>query len=180
GVLDDADRGLYEKCGVAPEPFEQVSYFAPYKSDGVSLNTLRSNDALLENVTALTWGLREVLQYAEVLLNKDDIDAKADALIDFIKENVLDKRFVDPMLDRPHTVTSFADLDAWFKDVLRALEKKDDQSWRTHHVATIRKVRNRLSNISLRCKGLVADDGPTRDTPLGSFEDRTAYVVDVG
>ena len=120
-----------------------------------------------------------MLQYAEVLLNKDDIDAKADALIDFIKENVLDKRFVDPMLERPHTVTSFADLDAWFKDVLRALEKKDDQSWRTHHVATIRKVRNRLSNISLRCKGLVADDGATSDLPFGSFEDRTVYVIDV-
>ena len=179
GEIDDADRALYEKCGVAPAPFEDVQYYAPYKSDGVSLNTLRSNDALLDNVTALTWGLREVLQYAEVLLNKDDVDAKADALIDFIKENVLDKRFVDPMLERPHTVTSFADLDAWFKDVLRALEKKDDQSWRTHHVATIRKVRNRLSNISLRCKGLVADDGATSDLPFGSFQDRTVYVIDV-
>ena len=179
GEINDADRALYDSCGVSPEPFDRVSYFAPYKSDGVSLNTLRSNDALLENVTALTWGLREVLQYAEVLLNKDDIDAKADALIDFIKENVLDKRFVDPMLERPHTVTSFADLDAWFRDVLRGLEKKDDQSWRTHHVATIRKVRNRLSNISLRCKGLVADDGATSDLPFGSFQDRTVYVIDV-
>ena len=149
------------------------------ESDGVSLNTLRSNEALLDNVTALTWGLREVLQYAEVLLNKDDIDAKADALIDFIKEMVLDKRFVDPMLERPHTVTSFADLDAWFKDVLRALEKKDDQSWRTHHVATIRKVRNRLSNISTRCAGLVTDDGTVSDLPFGSFQDRTVYVIDV-
>ncbi len=173
GEIEEADRALYEKCGVSPEPFEDVQYYAPYKSDGVSLNTLRSNEALLDNVTALTWGLREVL------LNKDDIDAKADALIDFIKEMVLDKRFVDPMLERPHTVTSFADLDAWFKDVLRALEKKDDQSWRTHHVATIRKVRNRLSNISLRCKGLVADDGATSDLPFGSFQDRTVYVIDV-
>src|SRR3954468_12401574 len=179
GDIDEADRTLYEKCGVAPEPFGDVQYFAPYKSDGVSLNTLRSNESLLDNVTALTWGLREVLQYAEVLLNKDDVDAKADALIDFIKENVLDKKFVDPMLERTHSVTSFAYLDAWFRDVLRGLEKKDDQSWRTHHVATIRKVRNRLSNISLRCKGLVADDGATSDLPFGSFQDRTVYVIDV-
>src|SRR3982750_2234597 len=179
GEIEEADRVLYEKCSVAPEPFAEVEYFAPYKSDGMSLNTLRSNEALLENVTALTWGLRGVLQYAEVLLNKDDIDAKADALIDFIKENVLDKKFADPMLERPHSVTSFADLDAWFRDVLRGLEKKDDQSWRTHHVATIRKVRNRLSNISLRCKGLVADDGATSDLPFGSFQDRTVYMIDV-
>ena len=179
GEVGETDRALYAQCGVPVAPFRDVRYFAPYKSDGVSLNTLRSNEALLGNVQPLTWGLREVLQYAEVLLNKDDIDAKADALIDFIKENVLDKRFVDPMLERPHTVASFADLDAWFKDVLRALEKKDDQSWRTHHVATIRKVRNRLSNISLRCKGLVADDGATSDLPFGTFEDRTVYVIDV-
>jgi uncharacterized protein len=179
GEIDENDRKLYEQCGVPPTPFEDVQYYAPYKSDGISLNTLRSNEALLENVTPLTWGLREVLQYAEVLLNKDDIDAKADALIDFIKENVLDRRFTDAILERSHTVASFADLDAWFKDVLRALEKKDDQSWRTHHVATIRKVRNRLSNISLRCKGLVADDGATSDLPFGSFQDRTVYVIDV-
>jgi len=179
GEIDAADRALYEKCGVPSEPFANVQYFAPYKSDGVSLNTLRSNEALLDNVTPLTWGLREVLQYAEVLLNKDDVDAKADALIDFIKENVLDKKFSDPMLERVHSVTSFADLDVWFRDVLRALEKKDDQSWRTHHVATIRKVRNRLSNISLRCKGLVADDGATSDLPFGNFDDRTVYVIDV-
>jgi hypothetical protein len=179
GEIDAADRALYEKCGVSPEPFEDVQYYAPYKSDAASLNTLRSNEALLGNVTPLTWGLREVLQYAEVLLNKDDVDAKADALIDFIKENVLDKKFHDPMLERVHAVASFADLDAWFKDILRALEKKDDQSWRTHHVATIRKVRNRLSNISLRCKGLVADDGAMSDLPFGSFRDRTVYVIDV-
>ncbi len=179
GELDTADRALYEKCGVPAEPFANVQYYAPYKSDGISLNTLRSNEELLDNVTPLTWGLREVLQYAEVLLNKDDVDAKADALIDFIKENVLDKKFSDPMLERVHSVTSFADLDVWFRDVLRGLEKKDDQSWRTHHVATIRKVRNRLSNISLRCKGLVADDGATSDLPFGNFDDRTVYVIDV-
>ncbi|MDB4905615.1 MAG: hypothetical protein JWO05_399 [Gemmatimonadetes bacterium] len=179
GILDHADRAIYEKCGVPAGPFENVQYYAPYKSDGFSLNTLRSNEALLDNVTPLTWGLREVLQYAEVLLNKDDVDAKADAMIDFIKENVLDRPFSDPMLERTHTVTSFADLEQWFRDVLRALEKKDDQSWRTHHVATIRKVRNRLSNISTRCKGLVADDGAVSDLPFGTFQDRTVYVVDI-
>src|SRR6476620_1041538 len=152
GELDAADRLLYEKCGVPVTPFERVQYYAPYKSDGVSLNTLRSNEALLDNVTPLTWGLREVLQYAEVLLNKDDVDAKADALIDFIKERVIDKEFSDERLGPTrYRVQSFSDLDKWFRDVLRAMEAGDDQSWRTHHVATIRKVRNRLSNISTRC-----------------------------
>jgi hypothetical protein len=179
GKLDEADRGLYEKMGVPATPFSNVQYFAPYTAKGITLNTLRSHEALLHNVTSLTWGLREVLQFADVLLNKDDVDAKADALIDFIKENVLDVPFSDPMLSQTHVVRSFADLDAWFKDVLHGLERKDDQSWRTHHVATIRKVRNRLSNISTRCAGLVTDTGAVRDLPFGEFEDRGIYVVDV-
>ena len=179
GTIEKADRDLYEKLGVPAEPFQRVKYYAPYKADGLSINTLRSNEELSGNVHPLTWGLREVLQYAEVLLNKDDVDAKADALIDFIKERVLDQDFTDPKLARPHRVQSFADLEAWFKDVLRSLEKADDQTWRTHHVATIRKVRNRLSNISTRCAGLVTDAGTVSDLPFGSFEDRTVYVIDV-
>jgi hypothetical protein len=181
GDLDDTDRALYVRCGVPDEPFRRVHYYAPFKSDGFTLNTLRSNEALLGNVSPLTWGLREVLQFAEVLLNKDDVDAKADALIDFIKERVLDKEFTDPQLlhNKRYLVRSFADLDQWFKDVLLNMEGKSSESWRTHHVATIRKVRNRLSNISTRCAGLVTDDGSMSDMPYGSFEDRAVYVVDV-
>jgi len=120
------------------------------------------------------------MRFAEVLLNKDDIDAKADALIDFIAERVIDKDFSDERLGpNRYRVQSFSDLDRWFRDVLRAMEAADDQSWRTHHVATIRKVRNRLSNISTRCAGLVTDDGTVSDLPFGNFEDRTVYVVDV-
>ena len=179
-ALDDADRAMYEQLGVPAEPFRNVEYYAPYKADGRSLNTLRSNEALLHNVVPLTWGLREVLQFAEVLLNKDDVDAKADALIDFIKERLLDREFTDTGL-RKHRVQSFADLEAWFKDVLQYVENRQQggDTWRTHHVATIRKVRNRLSNISTRCAGLVADDGQVSDLPFGNFEDRKVYVVDV-
>src|SRR3954463_879034 len=181
GTIDDRDRALYEKCGVPAGPFENVQYYAPYKSDGISLNTLRSNEALLHNVTPLTWGLREVLQYAEVLLNKDDVDAKADALIDFIRERIVDRDFHDDqtLSGKRYRVRSFADLEQWFRDLLVAMEQRGNESWRTHHIATIRKVRNRLSNISTRCAGLVTDDGNVGDLPFGSFQDRTVYVIDV-
>ena len=178
--LEDSDRVLYEKMGVKPEPFQKVRYFAPYTAKGFTLNTLRSNEALLHNVSPLTWGLREVLQYAEVLLNKDDIDAKADALIDFITERVVDRRMEkEGPLSRDHTVQSFSDLENWFRDLLQGMERSNAESWRTHHIATIRKVRNRLTNISTRCAGLVTDSGDVSDLPFGSFEDRAVYVVDV-
>ena len=180
GNLEDRDRELYEKMGVTARPFEKVQYFAPYTAKGFALNTLRSNEALLHNVTPLTWGLREVLKYAEVLLNRDDIDAKADALIDFISERVVGRVFEkDNYLSRDHTVLSFGDLEEWFRDLLRGLERGNAESWRTHHIATIRKVRNRLTNISTRCAGLVTDAGTVSDLPFGSFEDRMVYVVDV-
>src|SRR6185369_17549988 len=117
-----------DKCGVDPEPFQDVHYFAPYKADGFSLNTLRSNDALSHNVSSLTWGLREVLQYAEVPLNKDDVDAKADALIDFIRERIVDREFSDPLLgSKRYLVRSFADLEQWFRDVLSAVERTNKE-----------------------------------------------------
>jgi hypothetical protein len=178
-ALDAADRAMYEKLGVPAEPFRDVRYYAPWTAKGGQLATLRSNDALQHNVHPLTWGLRETLQYAEVLLNRDDVDAKADALIDFIKERVLDQPFTDPLLERAHEVRSFADLEQWFKELLRGMEGRNADVWRTHHVATIRKVRNRLSNISTRCKGLVTDDGSVSDLPFGEFDDRAVYVVDV-
>jgi DNA helicase HerA-like ATPase len=177
--LSDDERAMYEALGVPAKPFDNVRYFAPWTAKGFQLATLRSNEALQENVQPLTWGLRETLQYAEVLLNKDDVDAKADALIDFIKERVLDQSFSDPLFDAPVDVRSFADLEKWFSTLLRGMESRNADVWRTHHVATIRKVRNRLTNISTRCKGLVTDDGSVSDLPFGSFEDRAVYVVDV-
>lgn len=179
GELDDKDRALYDKLGVPARPFEQVQYFAPYTAKGYTLNTLRSNELLGQNVTALTWGLNEVMQFAEVLLNKDDIDAKADAFIDFLQERVIGREFHEAPLSTPHRVRSFGELETFFRDLLRGLEERGGESWRTHHVATIRKVRNRLSNISTRCAGLVTDEGTVSDLPFGSFQDRTVYVVDV-
>ena len=179
--LADADRRLYERLGLHAAPFGDVTLYAPFKADGVNLNTLRTNDALSARTEPLVWGLREVLDYAEVLLNKDDIDAKADAFIDFLADRVVGKEFEDRQLrERPFLVNTFADLEEFFRaifDYVEALGRAD--TWRTHHVATIRKVRNRLGNISTRAKGLVTDDGSASDLPWGRFRDRSVLVVDV-
>ena len=181
GELADADRRLYARLDLAPRPFDDVTVYAPYKADGVNLNTLRTNEALAARTEPLVWGLREVLDYAEVLLNKDDIDAKADAFIDFLAERVVGREFEDRQLrDRPFLVNTFADLEEFFRaifDYVEALGRAE--VWRTHHIATIRKVRNRLGNISTRAKGLVTDDGAASDLPWGRFRDRSTLVVDV-
>ncbi len=178
-TLGPDDLRLYGRLGLSPRPFEQARYFAPYKPDGVNLNTARTHAALAERTEPLVWGLREVLDYAEVLLNRDDVDAKADALIDFLAERVVGREYEDALLGRVYQVRSFADLDEFFRDIFRLLEDGRGDIFRTHHIATIRKIRNRLGNISTRSKGLVTDDGEVNDLPWGRFEDRGLYVVDV-
>src|SRR5580765_7764836 len=73
--LTEEDRRQYQRLGLRPEPFPDVRYYAPFKADGVNLNTLRTHEALAANTYPLVWGLREVLDYAEVVLNRDDVDA---------------------------------------------------------------------------------------------------------
>jgi DNA helicase HerA-like ATPase len=179
GTLDDADRRRYARLGIEPGPFERVHYFAPFKADGVNLNTLRTHAELARTVEPLVWGLTEVLDFAEVLLNRDDIDAKADAFIDFLSDRVVRREFEDGF-GGEHRVETFADLERLFRSIFDGLEMAGrGDIWRTHHIATIRKVRNRLGNVSTRCKGLVTDDGPASDLPWGRFEDRGVYVIDV-
>ena len=177
--LTAADQALYDRLGVPARAFPHVEYFAPYTARGFTLNTLRTHEALAANTKPLVWGLREVIEYAAVLLSRDDVDAKADALIDFIHHDVVGRRFVDDTLPNVYDVQSFTDLEEWFRDVLRAMEARNHETWRTHHVATIRKIRNRLINIAQRCAGLVSSDGLSGDLPWGSFADRTVYVIDV-
>ncbi|MEO8138856.1 MAG: ATP-binding protein [Gemmatimonadota bacterium] len=180
--LGDEDRRLYARLGLEAEPFADVRYYAPYKGDGVNLNTLRTNEALASNTIPLVWGLREVLDYAEVLLNKDDVDAKAGGFIDFLKERVIGRPFHDLTLsDQPLEVKSFADLEDFFRRIFEFMEvqSKTSEVWRNHHLATIRKVRNRLGNISVRARGLVTDDGQASDLPWGKVADRSVHVVDV-
>ena len=179
-ALSEGDLRLYQRLGLRPEPFEDVHYYAPLRPDGVNLNTLRTNEALAANTEPLIWGLREVLDYAEVVLNRDDVDAKADAFIDFLAERVVGREFQSELRGRPFQVQSFADLEEFFRAIFDYTEAMGKgEVWRTHHVATIRKVRNRLSNISTRSKGLVTDDGTASDLPWGSFADRSVHVVDV-
>jgi uncharacterized protein len=181
-TLTEEDRRQYARLGLRAEPFADVRYYAPFKADGVNLNTLRTNDALAANTQPLVWGLREVLDYAEVVLNRDDVDAKADAFIDFLADRVVGREYQDDMLrGRPFQVQSFADLEEFFRAIFDFMEAlgKGAEVWKTHHLATIRKIRNRLSNISTRSKGLVTDDGVAHDLPWGTFADRSVHVVDV-
>ena len=181
--LDDEGRRMYDLLKVPVKPFERVHYFAPYRGDGWNLNTLRTHPDLADDVAPLRWGLREVIEYSDVLLTREDIDAKADAFIDFIRHRVIDRAFGPSHGDAArdeHRVRTFRELESWFDDILGVCEQNNWDRWESHHVATIRKVRNRLNGIVLRAQGLVVNDEATSDLPFdGGLEDRAVYVIDV-
>lgn len=177
GELSPEEIEIYEKLGIPATPFDHVQYYAPYKSDGYNLNTLRTHPDLLHNVVPLQWGLREIFEYTEVLLNRDDVDAKADAVLSLIEEKII--RNPDPNYTMGLKVSNFQRLEEWFKEVIEEMEAENKKEWHSHHIATLYKVRNRLMNITSRCKGLVGNGDTVSDLPWGNFCKNHIYVVDV-
>ncbi|MDW8107053.1 MAG: ATP-binding protein [Armatimonadota bacterium] len=188
--LSERDLKIYEAVGVEPKPFPRVEYYAPYKPDRVNLATLRTHPQLRHNVHPMLWGMREVMRYVEVLLNKDDVDAKADAFLQFLRQRVIEpgefafeEEEADILMARgiPGVlrVNSFSDLVRWFEAVLKLLEAKNQKQWRSFAVETIRKIQNRLVNLTTRFAGLVGEGDNALDLPWGKFQDRTVYVIDV-
>lgn len=183
--LSEPELNMYKKLKMDVKPFENVQYYAPYKSDKVNLNTLRTNEELLHNVNALSWGLEEIFDHVQVLLNKDDIDAKADAFLAFMKEKIINTDKPDSYYCLTRPVKNFKDLEEWFNNIFSEAEGGDEGNkegrtqWRGHAMPTIRKVYNRLINITTRCEGLVSNDSTSHDLPWGNFEDRGVYVIDV-
>jgi len=181
--LTEDELDMYDKLGLEVKAFENVKYYAPYKEDGYNLNTYRTNEHLLHNVYPLTWGLEQIFDHVQVLLNKDDIDSKADAFLSMIKENVINKKPNSNYLAF-EPVKTFTDLENWFQRVFAEIEGQEQGSegktqWKSHATATIRKVYNRLMNIKTRCKGLVSNSSEPRDLFDQPFEDKSVYVVDV-
>ncbi len=76
-------------------------------------------------------------------------------------------------------VRGFSDLVQWFDLVLKYMEAKNQSQWRSFAVHTIRKIQNRLVNLTTRFAGLVCEGDRSMDLPWGAFEDRTVYVIDV-
>ncbi|OGI23560.1 MAG: hypothetical protein A2255_01135 [Candidatus Melainabacteria bacterium RIFOXYA2_FULL_32_9] len=183
--LSPEELKMYEKLQMEAKPFEKVHYYAPYKADKVNLNTLRTHEDLVHNVSALSWGLKEVIDHVQVVLNKDDVDAKADAFLSFMSEKVIDNDKIDSFYCMHKKIENFNDLDEWFQRIFAESSGEDGNNsegksqWRGHAIATIRKVYNRIMNINTRCKGLITNDSISHDLPWGSFEDRTVYVVDI-
>jgi len=181
--LTEDDQKLYEACGISPKPFEKVRYYCPLTKGGKDLNSIRNNESGYNGKPTMpfTFGLKDVIRHAEVLLNRDDLDAKADAYLEYLND-----RFVES--ERGHQIGKSGDFlkAKTLNDLVRIIEKQlrwcEDEGQNqieTHHALTIRKMYNRVGNLGGRFSGLIAEDG----MPTGPFDEPfqpdTVYVVDV-
>ncbi len=165
--LEDVDKQIYAACGLEPKPFEKVEYRAPYlNEDRADVASKRTHEAL-SKPKGFCFGPEQVLQHIEVLINKDDVDAKADAILARLQKEL------------KGGASSLGDLTDLLEQWLDEAEQQGGSTVHGHHTATIRKVYNRLVNLPGRFGGLIADRG-AGDPPLPEkFENGAVYVIDV-
>lgn len=183
GSLTEEDSSLYAACGLEESPFRSVRYYAPLSKGGVDLNSIRNNpDGFGGNPTRpFTFGLKDVIRHAEVLLNRDDLDAKADAYLQYLND-----RFVAS----PEGHAFEKDGQKFKANNLRELveiigrqlawcERNNQSQCESHHSLTIRKMYNRIGNLGTRFAGLIAEHGDPQGPFDRPFEPDTVYVMDV-
>jgi hypothetical protein len=117
-------------------------------------------------------------------MNKDDIEAKADALLQFLARDVAGNPAYVVSSGKGEDGTSMPatnlrELTEVLKEMLAQAERDGQSNYRSHHAQTIRKILNRLSNFSVRFPGLITSTGKTKNPLPDKFQDRTAYVIDI-
>lgn len=180
-------RELYHLMGLQPKAFDTLRIFAPFKvapkNDGGDqynlaryepgdLNTLRTQRGETHVCTPILWSLGEVLRHPHRVFEGGDLD---DKFLGFLTEL------------RDLGIASMVEFDKLMRQIAQELDApgedgKKPQTWREHHRFTIMKARNRITNLTMKCRGLLCEnlvnygDLPHCD---GAFTDRELRVIDI-
>ncbi len=125
------------------------------------MNTLRTHPDLIGSVSPLSWGLKDILQYTEVVLNRDDVDAKADALLQYINQRVVDQ--TTEVNRQDITVRNFQELGRWFD--------MDLERWRNPIAPS-----GRPTTMRQFARSTTASTTSARGTRVSSARTRTALI----
>jgi hypothetical protein len=171
--LDDEDRALYTAMGLDATPFEDVVVYAPSLPGGNGTLSAR------EDTMPLRWDLLTVWDQLHYFIDNMYDDEK---LMSFLAD------FRDLMIRNPdpnQRIDTFAKLENWFTATINAAEAEDSDrgnwAWRTHHTATLRRVRRTLTNLPARCGGLLTKESakPGEDVPVEGWAHGRVVVVDI-
>ena len=168
--LSDDDRNMYDALGLKPEPFADVEVWAPSLPGGQGSHSNRPD------AKRLRWDLNDVWPSLEYVLPYLGDDEKAQS---FMAE------FRDLCLYNPNPtsrIDTFNKLDAWFDEkIADAGDANGSMAWRSHHVATVRRMRRMLMGIISRSGGLVSREkaAPGDDISVSNWTHGQVVVVDI-
>lgn len=167
--LSDEDKAMYKAMSISATPFKGVSVYSPGLAGGAGVRSGR------EDAKALRWDLRQVWPYMKYLIPQLGDDEKLQSFIgDF------EMRCLNAPLGVQ--IDTFARLEAFFKENLEEKEENEEaKGWRSHHPATLVRLRRMLTNLPARCGGLLTQGNAKRneDIPAGGWKHGDVVVVDV-
>lgn len=169
--LTDLDQAMYAALGVPATPFPDVTVFAPGLPGGTGTASARPD------ARPLRWDLRMLWKYLKYLLGNQIVEDEK--LSSFLAE------FYEHCLNNPNPaarVDTFAKLELWFDERLREAEENDTlYAWRSHHKATMWRIRRMLTGLVTRCRGLLSKEAArdAEDVPDAGWQHGQVVVVDI-
>ena len=187
--LDEDQLNAYKSLNLEPKAFSNLRVFAPIKPGGVpsshgdlvslggfsdhkNLNTSRNVPGEIEHVHPILWSLKPLLHMPHRIFDRMDLDDKLSGFIYELREMGIE---------------SIDQLTAQFNKIEAELSMGDENgktsdNWRGHHVATIRKARNRFNGLADKFAGLIANgqvDYGSQPQVDQEFTDQELRVIDI-
>lgn len=171
-ALQQDDLSMYAAMGVPARPFKDVTVFAPAMPASSEGSQSPRSDAL-----RLGWDLSMAWPYLRHFLG--DIVFEDEKVASFLSEfETLCLRSHDPL----KRVTTFNQLEAWFSDRLQEAEATESPyAWRSHHKATVWRLRRMIMGLRPRSGGLLvgATARPGEDVMDEGWRPGQVVVVDI-
>ena len=167
--LSEDDLAMYQALGIPAEPFEDVEVWAPALPGGEKTGSRR------DDVEVLRWDLVDMWKYMHHLIGVYDDEKVSSFFAEFGEAHIYS---TNPMA----RIDTFDKLDAWFNAQFQeSTDRGDNVGWRSHHVATMRRIRRMIMGLVPRCNGLLArsEAKESSDIPADGFRHGKVVVVDI-
>jgi uncharacterized protein len=169
--LSDKDLQMYGAMGVSPTPFADVTVYAPSLPADAGTRSSRSD------AVPLRWDLVQVLPYLKHLFPWIGGDEKVQSFMAEFRDLKVHARNPAERID------TFAKLSAWFDGLFAEAEANEGLTtpWRSHHIATLRRLRRMLEGLVARGGGLISTGSarPGEDVPDSGWTHGQVTVVDI-
>jgi len=167
--LSEDDRLMYEALGIPAKPFEDVEVWAPSLPGGEKTGSRR------DDVSVLQWDLVSMWPYMHHIVGVYEDEKVSSFFAEFGEMHVRTS-------NQSMRIDTFDKLDAWFQErFAEAAERNDTNGWRSHHTATMRRIRRMVMGLVPRCGGLLSKGSAraSTDIPVDVFRHGKVVVVDI-